>query len=122
MLLPAFFATGTTAAQRHKHAVDLLRQVGLGARLHYRPSTLSGGELQRVAIARALMNGPSILLADEPTGNLDQETGAAVLELLIDLGRTHGTALLMVTHDPDVAAKAGNVVEMKDGRINDGHA
>ena len=68
------------------------------------------------------MNGPSILLADEPTGNLDQETGAAVLELLLDLGRTHGTALLMVTHDPDVAAKAGNVVEMKDGRIIDGHA
>ncbi len=122
VLLPAFFATGTAAAQRRERAVDLLQQVGLGTRLNYRPSTLSGGEQQRVAIARALMNGPSILLADEPTGNLDQETGAAVLELLIDLGRTHGTALLMVTHDPDVAAQAGNVVEMKDGRIIDGHA
>ncbi len=122
VLLPAFFAMETTAAQRHERAVDLLQQVGLGARLHYRPSTLSGGEQQRVAIARALMNGPSILLADEPTGNLDQETGGAVLELLIDLGRTHGTALLMVTHDSDVAAKAGNVVEMKDGRIIYGHA
>ncbi len=122
VLLPAFFATGTTPAQRRERATDLLQQVGLGARLNYRPSTLSGGEQQRVAIARALMNGPSILLADEPTGNLDQETGASVLKLLIDLGRTHGTALLMVTHDPDVAAKAGNVVEMKDGRIIDGHA
>ena len=122
VLLPAFFATGTTPAERHERAVDLLRQVGLGARLNYRPSTLSGGEQQRVAIARALMNGPSILLADEPTGNLDQETGAAVLKLLIDLGRTHGTALLMVTHDPDVAAQAGSVVEMKDGRIVDDHA
>ena len=119
VLLPAFFSTGTPPAQHHQRAADLLRQVGLGSRLNYRPSTLSGGEQQRVAIARALVNGPSILLADEPTGNLDQETGAAVLELLIDLGRTHGTALLMVTHDPDVAAKAGNVVEMKDGRIND---
>jgi putative ABC transport system ATP-binding protein len=122
VLLPAFFATGASAAQRRERAVDLLQQVGLGARLNYRPSTLSGGEQQRVAIARALMNGPSILLADEPTGNLDQETGAAVLELLIGLGRTHGTALLMVTHDPDVAAKAGNVVEMKDGRIVDARA
>ena len=75
VLLPAFFATQTTAAERQARAVDLLQQVGLGARLNYRPSTLSGGEQQRVAIARALMNGPSILLADEPTGNLDQETG-----------------------------------------------
>ncbi len=122
VLLPAFFTTGTTPAQRRERAANLLQQVELGERLNYRPSTLSGGEQQRVAIARALMNGPSILLADEPTGNLDQETGGAVLELLIDLGRTHGTALLMVTHDPDVAAKAGNVVEMKDGRIIDDHA
>jgi predicted ABC-type transport system involved in lysophospholipase L1 biosynthesis ATPase subunit len=119
--LPAFFATGMTPAQRRERAVDLLQQVGLGERLNNRPSMLSGGEQQRVAIARALMNAPSILLADEPTGNLDQETGAVVLKLLIDLGRTHGTALLMVTHDPDIAAKAGNIVEMKDGRIN-GHA
>ena len=122
VLLPTFFATETTTAERRQRAVDLLQAGGLGARLNYRPATLSGGEQQRVAIARALMNSPSILLADEPTGNLDQETGASVLELLIDLGRTHGTALLMVTHDPDVAAKAGNVVEMKDGRIIDGHA
>ena len=116
VLLPTFFAAETSAAERRQRAVDLLEQVGLAERLHYHPATLSGGEQQRVAIARALVNRPSILLADEPTGNLDQETGASVLELLLDLGRTHGTGLLMVTHDPDVAAKAGNVVTMKDGR------
>ncbi len=122
VLLPTFFVAETSVAERRQRGIDLLKQVGLGERLHYHPATLSGGEQQRVAIARALMNSPSILLADEPTGNLDQETGGSVLELLLDLGRTHGTALLMVTHDPDVAAKAGNVVEMKDGRIIDGHA
>jgi len=122
VLLPTFFATETSEKERRRRAIDLLQQVGLGDRLNYHPSTLSGGEQQRVAIARALMNSPSILLADEPTGNLDQETGASVLELLLGLGRTHGTALLMVTHDRDVAAKAGNIVEMKDGRIIDGKA
>jgi len=122
VLLPTFFSTETSVAQRRHRGIELLAQVGLSERLHYRPATLSGGEQQRVAIARALMNSPAILLADEPTGNLDQETGASVLELLLDLGRTHGTGLLMVTHDPDVAAKAGRVVEMKDGRINNGHA
>ena len=122
VLLPTFFAAGTSVAERRQRGIDLLQQVGLGERLNYHPATLSGGEQQRVAIARALVNSPSILLADEPTGNLDQETGASVLELLLDLGRTHGTGLLMVTHDPDIAAKAGNVVEMKDGRIIDGHA
>jgi len=122
VLLPTFFATEASAAERRQRGIDLLKQVGLGERLHYHPATLSGGEQQRVAIARALMNSPSIILADEPTGNLDQETGASVLELLLDLGRTHGTGLLIVTHDPDVAAKAGNVVVMKDGRIIDGHA
>jgi len=121
VLLPVFFASESPMAARRQRAIDLLEQVGLGARLHYRPATLSGGEQQRVAIARALMNTPSILLADEPTGNLDQETGAAVLEMLLNLCRTHGAALLMVTHDPDVAAKADTVVEMKDGRIIGGH-
>jgi putative ABC transport system ATP-binding protein len=122
VLLPAFFAAQMTAAESRERATDLLNQVELGARLNYRPSALSGGEQQRVAIARALINSPSVLLADEPTGNLDQATGTAVLDLLVDLGRTHGSSLLMVTHDPDVAARADNVVEMKDGRINDDHA
>ena len=104
VMLPTFFATEVEAADRRQRAVDLLNQVELGERCTTTPA-LSGGEQQRVAIARALINGPSILLADEPTGNLDQETGASVLELLLDLGRTHDTGLLMVTHDPDVAAK-----------------
>jgi len=121
VLLPSFFSTETSADARRQRAIDLLHQVGLAERLNYHPATLSGGEQQRIAIARALMNNPLILLADEPTGNLDQETGAAVLELLIDLRRTHGTGMLMVTHDPDVAARAGNIVEMRDGRIVDGH-
>lgn len=116
VLLPTFF-DGSPAKERRKRALDLLEQVGLGDRTDHRPAALSGGEQQRVAVARALVNSPSILLADEPTGNLDQETGAAVLQLIVSLGRTHGTTLLMVTHDRDVAAKAGRIIEMKDGRI-----
>jgi len=121
VLLPAFFEA-TPAAQRRQRATELLERVGLGDRMGHRPATLSGGEQQRVAIARALMNNPAILLADEPTGNLDQETGKAVLDLIIGLGRTQGTTLLMVTHDPDVAAQASQVIEMKDGRIANAHA
>ncbi|MFY9989495.1 MAG: ATP-binding cassette domain-containing protein, partial [Rhodoplanes sp.] len=96
--------------------------VGLGDRMHHRPSQLSGGEQQRVAIARALVNQPSILLADEPTGNLDAQTGAEALALLLDMSRVFATTLLIVTHDLDVAAKADMTIEMKDGRIQNGHA
>ena len=116
-LLPTFFDKTTPVAARHRRAVGLLAQVGLGDRMHHRPSELSGGEQQRVAMARALVNEPSILLADEPTGNLDVETGAAILELLLDMSRAHATTLVVVTHDPDIAAKADTIIEMKDGRI-----
>jgi putative ABC transport system ATP-binding protein len=122
VLLPTFHDARITADESRQRATELLNQVELGGRLNNRPSALSGGEQQRVAIARALINRPSVLLADEPTGNLDQTTGTAVLELLIALGRAHGTSLLMVTHDPDVAARADHVVEMKDGRVSDAHA
>jgi len=121
-LLPTFFDKTTPIAARHRRAVGLLAQVGLGDRMHHRPSELSGGEQQRVAMARALVNEPSILLADEPTGNLDVETGAAILELLLDMSRAHATTLVVVTHDPDIAAKADTIIEMKDGRIQNDHA
>lgn len=97
-------------------AKKLLEQVGLSHRLHQQPSKLSGGERQRVAIARALMNEPKVLLADEPTGNLDSKSGDEVLKILRDLN-THGTTLIMVTHNEELAKLAHRTVHMKDGKI-----
>lgn len=122
VLLPTFFDERTSVRERRARATELLDQVGLHARMQHRPAELSGGEQQRVAIARALVNGPSILLADEPTGNLDTETGTAVLELLFAMGRARETTLLVVTHDLDIATKADMVIEMKDGRIQHANA
>jgi predicted ABC-type transport system involved in lysophospholipase L1 biosynthesis ATPase subunit len=98
-------------------AEELLRRVGLGARLNHRPAELSGGEQQRVAIARSLVNDPPLLLADEPTGNLDSRTGEEVLGLLTELQAERGLALVIATHDDRVAARAGRVVELIDGRV-----
>jgi putative ABC transport system ATP-binding protein len=95
----------------------LLDSVGLGRRADHLPSQLSGGEQQRVAIARALANEPRVLLADEPTGNLDSETGAEIVELLRSLSDERGQTVVLVTHDPGIAAKAPRVVRMRDGRI-----
>ena len=122
VLLPTFFDERTSVGERRARATDLLDQVGLRDRALHRPPELSGGEQQRVAIARALVNGPSILLADEPTGNLDTETGTAVLDLLLALSRARNTTLLIVTHDLDIASKADMVIEMKAGRIHHEHA
>ena len=95
----------------------LLSEVGLGARRHHYPSQLSGGEQQRVAIARALANDPAILLADEPTGNLDSATGQQVIDLLIDVNRRRHTTVILVTHDPELAARADTTIALRDGRV-----
>ena len=97
--------------------LDVLRMLGIEARLHHKPRALSGGEQQRVAIARAIVNHPSILLADEPTGNLDSENSHAVLTLLRDLNDRVGQTILMITHDAEAAAYGHRLVHMKDGRI-----
>jgi putative ABC transport system ATP-binding protein len=96
-----------------------LKAVGLGDRLHHFPSQLSGGEQQRVALARAIAPRPSLLLADEPTGNLDAATGAAIIDLLFALKRSSGTTLLLITHDADLAARCDRVARLSDGRIGE---
>jgi putative ABC transport system ATP-binding protein len=95
----------------------LLSEVGLGPRRHHYPSQLSGGEQQRVAIARALANDPAILLADEPTGNLDSGTGHQVIDLLLDVNRHRKTTVVLVTHDPELASRADVTIALRDGRV-----
>jgi putative ABC transport system ATP-binding protein len=108
---------GLSASERRARAVRLLDRVGLGHRLDARPATLSGGERQRAAIARALVAGPSLLLADEPTGNLDTASAGSVLDLFSDLNRD-GTTIAMITHDAHVASRATRSVRIVDGRID----
>ncbi len=111
------FESSLSRNQRKERAVELLNSVGLGHRLGHFPSQLSGGERQRVAIARSLANRPSVLLADEPTGNLDSENAESVLELLLQLHQKLGMTLVLVTHDSSIAAQASRTIRMKDGRI-----
>ena len=113
------FELGIGARERRERARRLLEVVGLGARERSRPAVLSGGERQRVAVARALANEPSILLADEPTGSLDSEAGRNVLDLLERIRAERGTTIVVVTHDPGVAARADRIVHMLDGRVAD---
>ena len=114
--LPTTF-TGTVSRGRARR---LLERVGLGDRLDHRPSELSGGQKQRVAIARALVNEPRVVLADEPTGNLDTDTGGRILDLFRDVVESEDVALVAVTHDPNVAEFADSVVHLTDGRVTDG--
>ena len=113
--LPLIYG-GIGRTVRHKRSLEILQQVGLGKKIHHRPTELSGGEVQRVAVARALAVEPLLLLADEPTGNLDTQTGEGIMKLFADLNR-RGTTILMVTHNRDVAAYADRLIEMRDGRI-----
>ena len=113
--VPLFYQ-GVSRIVRHRRAVEKLEQVGLGDRLSHRPSELSGGEQQRVAIARALVNNPAVIMADEPTGNLDSKTGQTILELLSNL-HSQGMTIIVVTHDERIAEHCQRIVLLRDGRI-----
>ncbi len=113
--VPLFYQ-GIPKSERRRRAIERLEQVGLGDRLHHRPSELSGGQQQRTAIARSLVTNPTILLADEPTGNLDSETGDAILALFDELHQA-GMTVLMITHDRDVAKRSQRVIWLRDGMI-----
>jgi putative ABC transport system ATP-binding protein len=106
-------------AQTREEAAKALDAVGLGGRIHHRPAALSGGEQQRVGLARAMIAKPRLLLADEPTGNLDQETGALVIDLMFNLARQQNAAVVLITHDPDLAARADRVFTMMQGVLTE---
>ena len=121
VMMPLSYAVERlTEAQMRQRAAELLERVGLGDRMHHLPSQFSGGQQQRVAIARSLVNNPQILLADEPTGNLDSRTSEEILRMFQDLNRREGLTIILVTHDPEVARHARRIIHIKDGLIEDG--
>lgn len=117
--MPMMYA-GVPAKERKKRAIELLNLVGMGERLHHQPNELSGGQKQRVAIARALANKPDLILADEPTGALDTETGRMVMDLFHRLNNEQGATIALITHNPELAAETTRVVTMRDGLITEG--
>jgi len=121
IMLPALLS-GSTEREAWRRAAALAERVGIGHRLRHYPQQVSGGEMQRAAIARALVHDPVLVVADEPTGNLDSGNGAAVLALLLDLNRETGVTMLLATHAPDVAGAAHRVIRMRDGRLEGSHA
>jgi putative ABC transport system ATP-binding protein len=116
--LPMFFA-GVGREARLKKAEELLVKVGLGDRIYHKPSELSGGQQQRVAIARSLSNDPEVVIGDEPTGNVDTEAGDAIMDILEGLNRDEGRTIIVVTHDAEIAARAGRTKRMRDGKVLD---
>jgi len=118
--LPLIYA-GYSALERDERAREVLTSVGLGDRMHHKPNELSGGQRQRVAIARALVNNPSIILADEPTGNLDSKTGEEIMMLLDEL-YARGNTIILVTHEEDIARHARRIVRLRDGRVESDEA
>lgn len=112
--LPMRYA-GVSNAERKERATKALQSVGLGDRIYHRPTELSGGQQQRVAIARALVNHPAILMADEPTGNLDSKSGREIMDLLLSLNRDQGVTVIVVTHDTEVSAQTDRIITLKDG-------
>jgi len=115
--LPLLYCRHLSSRERHQRAVEVLRHVGLADRMDHHPGQLSGGQQQRVAIARALVNRPAILMADEPTGNLDSRTSKEIMELFGDLNRRQGITIIVVTHDPGIARHAKRLLVLKDGEI-----
>jgi ABC-type lipoprotein export system ATPase subunit len=119
VLIPRFISRSTLSieATDRAPAIAILNKVGLGERMGHWPNQLSGGEQQRVAIARALFNDPAVILADEPTGNLDYKTGLEIINILHKINKADGKTLVMVTHDEEYARKADRIIKLKDGRI-----
>jgi len=120
VMMPMIFQ-GTPVEQRKKRAHDLLVSVGLGERIYHQPAELSGGERQRIAIARAFANDPELVIADEPTGNLDSTTGKKIMEILTDFHKREGKTIIVVTHDPHIAEYSEKIVDIKDGEITIDH-
>ena len=118
--MPLMYNGGNPGKEVRQRAEAILNAVGLGERLNHRPTELSGGEQQRVAIARAMINEPDLILADEPTGNLDSHTGAEIIQLLLGLNQERGLTLVIVTHDPAIAAHTQRVIRLRDGLIENG--
>lgn len=116
VILPMIFQ-GVPEGERRKKATSLLESIGMGDRLMHKPSELSGGEQQRIAIARSLANDPDIIVTDEPTGNLDSKTGKMIMDILVKLNKENKKTIIMVTHDPAIAAYSEEIINIKDGQI-----
>lgn len=116
VLLPMLYRRGSSASENRRRALELIEKVGLTHRMKHFPSQLSGGQCQRVAIARALIGQPKVILADEPTGNLDSKMGAEIMDILVQLNR-EGTTIVMVTHDEKLALETGRIIRLFDGKL-----